>query len=77
MSGNVYKSDAGWVRLRARIQAGGLRQSVRSSSMEHRVDKQVVEPVAPKVRKGRDSAESIVVNGRRRRRAFVAHNGRY
>lgn len=75
MSGNLHKSDEGWVRIQARVNA---REGVHSARMDHRVSKP--KPTATpkaKVRKGRTtSPESIVVNGRVQRRAFTAHNGR-
>lgn len=76
MSGNLHKSEAGWVRLRARVNA---REGVRAAQMDHRVSKPKPEGGKPegKVRKGRTtSPDTIVVNGRTQRRAFTAHNGR-
>lgn len=76
MSGNLHKSDEGWVRLRARVNASAGRQSVHTAKMDHRIS--VPKPVARK-RKGSGEeveADFIVRNGRKQRRAFVAHNGR-
>ena len=75
MSGNLHKSDEGWVRLRARVNASAGRQSVHTAKMDHRIS--VPKPVA---RKGSGEevvlADFIVRDGRKKRRAFVAHNGR-
>lgn len=78
VSGNLHKSDEGWVRLQARVNADLTRQSVRSARMDHRVS--VPKPVARK-RKGDVASEEVEVDfivrkGRTQRRAFVAQNGR-
>ena len=73
MSGNLHKSEAGWVRLRARVNA---RQGVRAAQMDHRVS--TPKPVKAKV--DEDGAvvvpDHIVVKGRKRRRV-TAPDGRF
>lgn len=73
MSGNLHKSEEGWVRLRARVNA---REGVRAAKMDHRVS--APKPIPVKVDEGVEasSPDFIVRKGRQRRRAFVAHNGR-
>ena len=76
MSGNLHKSESGWVRLQARVNA---REGVRAARMDHRVGGTSV-PKVSKVEADAPSADgevTITRKGRKRRRAFVAHNGRY
>ena len=84
VSGNLHKSDSGWVRLQARVNA---REGVRASRMDHRPEGRKLEEEAlkkpPKRRRAVDQVAVdddgqpfIVKNGRKRRRAFVSHNGR-
>lgn len=76
MSGNLHKSDAGWVRLRARVNADLTRQSVRSAKMDYRVSASKPKPV--KVDEGGEPESPYIVRkGRKQRLGFVAHNGRY
>lgn len=85
MSGNLHKSESGWVRLRARVAA---REGVRSAQLDHRPEGRKLEAEAakkpPKRRRAVDQVQVdddgqpfIVKNGRKQRRGFVAHNGRY
>lgn len=87
MSGNLHKSESGWVRLQARVNA---REGVRAASMDHRPEGRRLTAEAlkrkPKAKAKRaveqvevndDGQPVIVKNGRKQRRAFVAHNGRY
>jgi len=83
--GNLHKSDSGWVRLRARVNA---KEPVRAAVMDYRPNGRKVEEAKLKQKPPKrravdqvtvddDGQPFIVQNGRKRRRAFVAHNGRY
>lgn len=85
MRGNVHKSDSGWVRLQARVNA---REGVRAAKMDHRPDWRKIEAERAKKKPAQrrravdqvavddDGQPFVMRNGRKRRRAYVAHNGR-
>ena len=76
MSGNLTKSEAGWVRLRENVAS---RRGVRGAKLDARVGVELPKPKKLKV-KGEekiDLPDEVERKGRKLRRGFVAHNGRY
>lgn len=85
MSGNLTKSEGGWVRLRENVSS---RRGIRGAQLDHRPEGRKIEAEALKKKpKPRAAVDQVTVdddgqpfitkNGRKQRRAFVAHNGRY
>lgn len=71
---NLTKSEAGWVRLRARVAA---REGVRAAKgTDYRPRPKEQRKAVAQVPVDDNGQPFIVRKGRKRRRAFVAHNGR-